>query len=129
VHIGVIEDTPLILDCICAALELGGHTVGAYPDGAELLEALLGALPTVCFDLLITDLDLPGPLSGEDIIVRLWADSRYAQLPVVVVTAAPDQRIASVLARFPGLSVVRKPFHIDDLLRSVAGARPVGMGG
>jgi CheY-like chemotaxis protein len=129
VHIGVIEDTPLILDCICAALELGGHTVGAYLEGSALLEALLGALPSVRLDLLITDLDLPGPLSGEDIIARLLADGRYAQLPVIVVTAAPEQRIVGVLARYPALPIVRKPFHIDDLLRCVAGAGPLGVGG
>lgn len=127
-HIGVLEDNPLILDCICSALELDGHTVGAYLDAASLLEALFaGASTNGCFGLVITDLNLPGSFSGEDVVERIKSDSRYAHLAVIVVTAAAQQRTARVQARFPALAIIHKPFHIDDLLRCVAEAGTVGM--
>jgi CheY-like chemotaxis protein len=94
-------------------LRVDGHQVTAAASGAEALERL-AAEP---FDLMITDLGMPG-LSGWELADTVR--NRYPDLPVVLATgwgAAIDQEEAEA----HGVrAVLAKPYRLADLQRVVA---------
>ena len=80
----VIEDDPSISEVVCAHLTRQGHCcVGAFSgtEGMLHLEHGDGSVP---FDLIITDLMLPG-MTGEDVVGHIRAAS--ATLPIIVISA------------------------------------------
>jgi two-component system, chemotaxis family, sensor kinase CheA len=78
----VAEDSITSRLLLKGILEGAGYHVRTAPDGLEAFN-LLHAEP---FDLLVSDVEMPG-LNGFDLTARVRADSRLAQLPVVLVTA------------------------------------------
>lgn len=65
----VIEDDPSISEVVCAHLTRQGHCcVGAF-SGTEGMLHLEHGDGSVAFDLVITDLMLPG-MTGEDVVGR-----------------------------------------------------------
>ena len=108
----VVEDNPDLLDMACELLTKLGHAV----DGAVTGEDALARLAAQEFDVLLTDLALPG-CSGID-VARQARQLRPA-LNVILASGygAPD---AASLA-FP-FAVLPKPYSLDQLREVVAGA-------
>jgi len=86
-----------------------GFTVIAVEDGQAALEQLEAANP----DVLVTDLMMPR-LDGTALCRAVRADTRFATLPILVLTAADDETQREV-ARLPGVRVLRKPPSFKDL--------------
>ncbi|HAS11661.1 MAG TPA: hypothetical protein DCS55_14285, partial [Acidimicrobiaceae bacterium] len=102
-------------------LERAGHDVVAAADGHEAVDAVLDGLrPTV----LLTDVVLPGTLTGHDVAERV-----RAVVPTVRIVYASGysrdvltvEQLESERARF-----VAKPFTSRSLLDAVADAVEVG---
>lgn len=114
----LVEDEPAVRRAAQRLLERAGHQVVPAADGHEAIDHLLDGLrPAV----LLTDVVLPGGLSGHDVAehvraaapgVRVVYASGYSQ---DVLT--PDQLDAE------GATFVAKPFTSDALLAAVAGAQ------
>ncbi len=116
----LVEDDPEVREATQALLEDEGMRVTAL-DGAEPALALLAATGRGCFDLLVTDVILGGPLSGFDVAAAALA--RHARLPIVLATgyAGPAGMVpASLPARIP---LLLKPFRRRELLAAIAAAR------
>ena len=123
-HIAVVEDDSDISEMMTLVLEKAGHQVSAHACGSSLLSALFpGPAPTVPYDLVILDLNLPD-IAGIDVIVaiRQAHEEAPAQLPIVVYSAS-ERAIERVAASFPAIPVVRKPFRLEDLFQAMATAR------
>jgi two-component system chemotaxis sensor kinase CheA len=111
----VAEDSITSRLLLKGILESAGYKVRTAPDGLEAFN-LLQAEP---FDLLVSDVEMPG-LNGFDLTVRVRADSRLAELPVVLVTARE-----SLEDRERGIDVgahaylVKSSFDQSDLLATV----------
>lgn len=101
----VVEaDLPLALEYQLDLLRQG-HLVNVVDSAEEALRVI-----TPRYDLLITDLWLPA-MSGEDLIRSLRARPEFADLPILVLTAAralPEALGGRITLR-------RKPFDLDDL--------------
>ncbi len=113
----VVDDERAIRELLAAALARAGHAVEVAADGAEGLARLEGADPP--FDLLITDVSMPG-MDGFEL--ALAAESATPGLPVVLMSGLAD-------VSFPGLGldpvavrVLAKPFRLAEATACVEAA-------
>jgi two-component system KDP operon response regulator KdpE len=122
-HIFVVEDREPLLSLLRTVLEEEQYAVSGRREGREALREIVAEPP----DLVILDLRL-NDMSGRDILemLRDHADGgAIAQVPVIVATAAAleadtlTQVIARNPARYANVSVLQKPFELDDLLLRV----------
>jgi putative two-component system response regulator len=108
----VIDDEDVIRRLMIEILENAGHTVG----GAETAERALTLLDAGEFDLVVSDIVMPG-LSGLELIEA--ARSRRASLPVVLVTGASTYDTLSQALTYGAAGLVTKPFAHADLQDAV----------
>ncbi len=122
VRIGLLEDNPTLSELTTTMLELAGHTVVVYGDGASCLKRLLAACSASekpPFDMLIIDLNLPGGLSGFDVIAYVHHTLHLNNLPIIVVSGAGLDRLGQVRKEFPLIPIIQKPFPLQTLLDTV----------
>lgn len=110
----VVDDDPALLRGLDIALQGRGYAVRTAPSGPELLELLESESP----DLLVLDVMMPG-MSGLDVLHRLRADERWAELPVMMVTAYPNADLSEEATRGGVGDVVSKPFRLEELLERI----------
>lgn len=111
----VVEDDPDTGAVITSVLEDRlGVTTEHIANGALVLDQSGWSPP----DLLILDVRLPG-LSGVDVFDVIRGDPRWANVPVLFLTAAPD-RVADAIAPVGTYELMRKPFEVDELVATVA---------
>jgi PAS domain S-box-containing protein len=109
------EDDAPLCKVVKELLLAQGYTVKDAADGPSAL-ALLHGLPQV--DLLLTDVRMPGGMTGVDLACAARAARR--DLPIMFTTGFSEQ---SILARWPErLDVVNKPFELDVLLARIEAA-------
>lgn len=92
-----------------AALRLEGFDTVEAGDGIEALRVLEARTP----DLVVLDLGLP-ILDGLSIQQELAAQAISRAIPVVIVTGSTDD-----LTHVNVNCILRKPFTIDELVRSI----------
>ncbi|MDE2039269.1 MAG: response regulator [Elusimicrobia bacterium] len=97
----------VVREWICARYE---HV--ALSDGEGLEELLESLAP----DLLILDVRMPG-LDGFKLCKRLRADERYAELPVLFLTACKEDADFLSNLEAGGTAYLTKPVARKDLLR------------
>ncbi len=117
----LVEDDPGILHLTRFILTRAGYRVLEAETGEAALE--IWAAPRDEVRLLLTDLVLPGALSGRDIVLAVLAQK--PGLPVLYTSgyaAAWDDQ-----AFFDEAHFIPKPFHPDALLAKVAGALGAGV--
>jgi two-component system sensor histidine kinase/response regulator len=94
-----------------------GATVEVAGDGLAALEKLM-AVPADHYALVLMDLEMP-VMDGREAVRRLRADSRFAGLPIIVMTAhAQGVELQRVLAQ-GAAGYIAKPFDPEDLLATV----------
>lgn len=114
-NILVIDDEEIVLAALCRFLELDGHRVESAAEGKEALVLFRSGR----FDLVITDLDLPG-IQGDELATAIKAIAP-AQ-PVLMITAEAD-RIQADQDRLKNIDcLLGKPFMIEDLRAAIASA-------
>ena len=111
----VIDDDPRVLETIRVLVELMGHDVTNFQVPEEALEKF----DEVGYDLVITDLNMPG-LTGEEVVRRLR--QQHPEVPVVVLTGIGntdhlDRRVAGSIR-----AVLAKPVTLDVLRSSISRA-------
>ena len=108
----VIEDDAAINDVINRQLRKCGYSSTAAFSGTEAL-LLLSKDP---FDLIITDLMLPGA-SGESLVQSIRKTD--ADIPIIVVSAKTDSADKVDLLRMGADDYLGKPFDLDELTARV----------
>jgi signal transduction histidine kinase len=111
----VIDDEPEVRAVLAELLTEAGHEVTPAADGTEGL----ARCETERFDLLLTDLSMPG-LSGWDVAEAFRA--RFPSVPLGLVTGWGDQLDPEQLGRHRITFVVAKPFRADDVVKEIATA-------
>lgn len=107
----IVEDDADVAQAVGMALALAGYTTAIARHGA----AALALLPTIPHGprCIIADLELPF-LDGAELIAALAQTPKWRAIPVILMTAERDP--APWLRALPCVGLVRKPFHLDDLL-------------
>lgn len=108
-HILVVEDESIIRSALKRLLERNGYTVSEAGSVSEALEKF--KLNT--FDLIITDLRLPGA-QGTDLI------SPAGDVPVLLMTSYASVKSAVESMRLGAVDYIAKPFDHDEMLETVA---------
>ena len=110
----LVEDEESVRNACRRILERAGFHVIEASDGAQALTELGDDTP---IDLLLTDVIMPGDVSGKDLAARLQ-ESRPG-LPVLFMSGYTADVIAKRGILEPGITVVEKPFTSSDLLGKV----------
>lgn len=111
-HVLVVEDNPGVLLTLCAMLEYHGHTCSAACNGADAHAALdAGGIAVV-----VTDVRLPGRISGMEIVER----AKAAGAGCVLITGYGD--VMSDLEQRENYIWLSKPFRGSALADAVEAA-------
>ena len=106
----VVDDDRSVRRMLRRVLGRAGYRVRSAPNGAAALEAAQDTPP----DLVLLDVKLPGE-SGWDVFRRLTR--RWPLLPVVIITARPNQLFTALAAGVGAL--VEKPLHVHKMLQAI----------
>jgi len=119
-NIALVEDDPAICEVVTFALELAGYSVLSWPDGSSFLRWITEHRKEamVSLDVLITDWSLPGGCGG-DLIDGLHQADNGADLPIIIITGTSAEQRHCIRTRYPCVPILRKPFHIQDLLTHI----------
>ena len=110
----VVDDDPALLQTISIVLKEQGYDVTTAEDGIRMLEALELREP----DLILLDVLMPH-LDGFQLLERLKADDRYADLPVLIVSSLPAEEATVRTLGLGAADFIRKPFRVRDLLARI----------
>jgi pilus assembly protein CpaE len=122
----VVDDSPINLKLVSAALAPAGYEIVTAPNGREALQRVEGIEP----DMVILDVMMP-ELNGYEVCRRLRQRANLGQLPIMMLTAQD-----SLEERINGLEAgaddyMSKPFEVPELqarvkalLRRAAPAQP-----
>jgi DNA-binding response OmpR family regulator len=112
----IADDNPAILQGLDRALSANGYQVRTALSGGEVL-ALLGSVPHPP-DLLLLDVMMP-EVSGLEVLRTVRGDTRWTDLPVVLITATNDATLPVSALRDGAVDFLTKPFRLDELLARV----------
>jgi excisionase family DNA binding protein len=111
----VVDDDPYLSDSVSQYLvRLGGLEVEAARSWFQFGRALERHAP----DVILLDLRMPGE-NGLDVCRMLHTDPRSRHIRVIAWMAAHEDGLDDRVRETPFAAVVRKPGHLDDLLRRV----------
>lgn len=114
-HLLLVEDEAALREVIAEQLRDHGYQVDAVESG----EAALARLADFAFDILVTDLRLPG-IDGSRLIED--ALERYPDLIVIVISGYGTVKAAVDAIKRGAWDFVSKPFQIDELLLALEAA-------
>jgi two-component system cell cycle response regulator CpdR len=106
------EDDESMRGFLTTALGRAGHSVDSFPDGEEALEALQGSI----YDLLLTDIVMPG-LDGIELARR--AAEIDPAMKIVFITGFAAVAMTAQSTAPKGATVLSKPFHLRELVTEV----------
>jgi two-component system response regulator HydG len=108
----IADDEPLYLRTTAALLRKEGYECVAAPDGESALEALASQ----SFDLVLSDLNMPG---NQDLELLHQHRERWPETPLIVVTGAPSLPTAIESLRLGIADYLLKPVRFQDLRNSI----------
>jgi signal transduction histidine kinase/CheY-like chemotaxis protein len=113
-----VEDDEMVRDATAGMLESAGVTVEAVSSGAAALEAL-GAGE---FDLVVTDMAMPGGMTGIDLAREVR--TRHPNLPIILFSGYLGQAKQDGVDETEGLiaATLSKPLTLPSLLQAICTA-------
>jgi len=107
----VVDDDDVIRDTLCELL-LADH----YCQTADTAEQALALLEAQRFDVVLTDISMPG-LSGMELLNRVV--ELYPGTPVIIISGLSDQEQAQSLMKRGAVDYLLKPFRLEVVEASV----------
>jgi DNA-binding NtrC family response regulator len=114
-HLLIVEDEAALREAIAAQLTDRGFDVKEAGTGEEAL----AKLAEFAFDIIVTDLRLPG-IDGSAVVEA--AVARYPDIIAIVVTGFGTVKDAVEVIKRGAWDFVNKPFQIDELLHALSSA-------
>lgn len=106
----LVDDQQPVREAIHLLLGLDEHKVVEASSGAEALELFRRD----CFDLVITDFEMPR-MKGSELATRI--KQLVPAQPIIMITAYAEQLGDS---NNPVDAILNKPFHLEDLRQEMA---------
>ncbi len=110
----IIDDQEENLRVVGTVLSIMGYEVVPAKSGDQAFKRLEAAKP----DLILLDLFMPDQ-DGLDVCRRLKADPRWADIPIIFLSAADDKNMIVGALEAGGVDYVTKPFNKAELLSRV----------
>src|SRR5882762_8776473 len=114
-HLLIVEDETALREAVAEQLGDRGYLV----DQAETGEVALAKLADFAYDVIVTDLRLPG-IDGAAVVEA--ALQRYPDIVAIVVTGYGTVKTAVETIKRGAWDFVSKPFQIDELLHTLDSA-------
>jgi len=110
-HLLIVDDVPLNLSVLKALLKkVGVNDVETAVDGRDAWEKIQASERP--FDCVLTDIWMP-EMNGRELVAKIRADKRFADLPVYAVTADVEEQKNFAERGFTG--VLLKPLTVNTL--------------
>lgn len=111
----IVDDDSAILELMNVLLESEGYQVDAFNSSPAALQAVLSRP----YDAAVFDLMMP-EITGLDLIRAMRQNALAQHTPILLCSAHyGDLRRTSGVLNGKGISYLRKPFHIDELVQAV----------
>jgi two-component system, cell cycle sensor histidine kinase and response regulator CckA len=114
----LIEDDPLVRELASRVLHAQGYDVLEAGDGAAALRI---AAQTEVIDVLLTDVIIPGGMSGPQVAGQVQL--QHPDLQVLYMSGYTDAAITHHTGLDPGQALLQKPFSVNRLAHAVWNAR------
>lgn len=108
------DDDPTALTLVGRALSSEGHQIVSCSDGQEALQHLFSAPES--FDLLVTDVEMPG-MDGVELAQQAAVTAPRLRILLMSGFAGGNERIASL--KLPSAGFVSKPATLDQIRTAV----------
>jgi signal transduction histidine kinase/CheY-like chemotaxis protein len=115
----IVDDEPTVRFMVSEAMTEAGYHIVEAADGPTALKLLE---TSARFDLLITDLGLPGGLRGEQLASA--AQKIRDGLKILFVTGYAENAVLENSLLAPDCRVLTKPFSIEALIQAVSSLLP-----
>lgn len=109
----IADDEPTYLASTAELLRREGYTVDTVEDASSALAAITAN----SYDLLITDLEMPG---NADLDLVQQVAHASGGLPIIIITGFPSVRSAVACIELPVAAYLVKPVHFPELLKRVS---------
>ena len=119
----IAEDHREMRSLLASALRAEGYDVTECRDGDALVDRIVTSSPSVDFDLIISDVRMPGH-SGLELLEAGQQLDGFP--PMILITAFGSDSLHARAHRLGAVAVFDKPFDIDDLVKTVAKILPLG---
>jgi CheY-like chemotaxis protein len=106
----IAEDDDDMREVMCELVAGLGVEVSAASSGGELVKLLTDGPPV---DLIITDVRMPW-MTGDN--VAMSARNSGVSVPIIIVTAFPDDALQAEVEGMGGAVLLAKPFRPEELL-------------
>jgi two-component system nitrogen regulation response regulator GlnG len=116
--IWIVDDEPAICWALQKSLTADGHSVKVFASAETFLQSLRDPATTKPH-LLLLDVRLPGA-SGIDLLRQMTI--QHPDVPVIMMTAFGDLRVAVEAIRGKAFEYLTKPFSLDVALQAVSRA-------
>jgi CheY-like chemotaxis protein len=110
----VVEDDPALLQVIVSFLERRNYQVTAAPNSSEAL-AIMDERES--FDLLLSDVILPGELSGPGLAAEI--NSRHPSTKVLLMSGYASEALEEKISQQKYAKLLQKPFNMGMLAREI----------
>lgn len=107
----IVDDDDVIRDTL---YELLSETFSCQT--AETAEKALARLKAGSYDVVLTDISMPG-LSGLDLLGQVL--QHYPKTPVIIISGISDQEQAEGLIKLGAFDYLLKPFRLEAVEKSV----------
>jgi two-component system response regulator RpaA len=110
----IVDDDVTITELMKALMVMEGHQPTIVNDSTKALAVASNIQP----DLITLDLMMP-VLSGFDLCKRLHEDPKFANVPILVVSARDDPESRSRALQVGAKEYLTKPFSVDAILKKI----------
>ena len=110
----IVDDDVIITDLMKMLVSTEGHQPTAVNDSTQAMEVANTVQP----DLITLDLMMPG-LTGFELCELLHNDPRFANIPIVIVSARDDPESRARALQAGARDYITKPFGMEDFLGKI----------
>ncbi len=111
----LVEDEDFVRSLVCSTLERFGYTVVEASSGPGAWEAWRQRGGR--FDLVITDIVMPGHMSGHELAGKLRAES--PALPILYTSGYDPKTAGQDIELRDGVNFLQKPYSVHKLLQTI----------
>jgi DNA-binding response OmpR family regulator/EAL domain-containing protein (putative c-di-GMP-specific phosphodiesterase class I) len=111
----VIDDDPVTLSYLETLMKTNHYEVLCSADPVETLQLIESFLP----DIVVMDYHMPD-YNGDELLKMLRQDQRYANLPVIMVTADNDPEVEKKISQLAHTRFFSKPFNNELFIESIS---------
>ncbi|MBI3549466.1 MAG: response regulator [Elusimicrobia bacterium] len=109
----VVDDDESLLEVCEVGLRVAGFTVATAASGEQAVKKV----ETQDFDLVLSDLQMPGKIDGNALVREV--KMKRPTTEVIIMTGAPSLKSAVDSLKDGAYDYIVKPFHVDDLTATV----------